>query len=190
LTSVGNKIEPNPIEQLQLKKYKETGDQSILLSLYEPYMELVFGVCLKYLNNRDDAHDAVINIYEELIEKVKKYEIDYFRAWLYQLSKNHCLMILRRKKVYLQEFKDGFMDLSDDAHPGAALLKETQLQLMEHCIEQLNTQQKLSIQLFYLQDKCYLEIASMTEQEVGKVKSHIQNGRRNLKICMEKQATA
>ncbi len=183
-------IAPSLEEKQLLTAYKNTGDQSILFSLYEPYMDLIFGVCLKYLNNRDDAKDAVINIYEELIEKVKKYEIDYFRAWLYQLSKNHCLMILRKKKIHLHEFKDGFMDFSDNMHQGAALQKETQLQLMEHCIEQLNVHQKKSIQLFYLQGKCYLEIASITDQEVGKVKSHIQNGRRNLKICMEKQATA
>ncbi len=183
-------IAPSPEEKSLIQSYKKTGDQSVLFSLYQPYMDLVFGVCLKYLKNQDDARDAVINIYEELVDKVKKYEIDYFRAWLYQLSKNHCLMILRKKKVHLQEFNDGFMEFSDGVHPGAALLKESQLQLMENCIESLNAHQKKSIQLFYLQGKCYLEIASMTSQDVGKIKSHIQNGRRNLKNCMDKQATA
>lgn len=186
MKTINHDIERKLDESQKIDAFKRSGDQSVLLSLYQPYMDLVFGVCLQYLKNRDDAQDAVINIYEELIEKVKKYEIEYFRAWLYQLAKNHCLMILRKKKVYFQEFQDAFMDFSSDEHLSAAFSKETQLNMLEHCIEQLNGYQKQSIELFYLQSKCYFEIAASTQQDIGKVKSHIQNGRRNLKICMEK----
>jgi RNA polymerase sigma-70 factor (ECF subfamily) len=61
-------------DQELIISYKETSDLSILAELYQRYMDLVYGVCMKYLKQHDDAQDAVINIYEELIEKVKKHQ--------------------------------------------------------------------------------------------------------------------
>jgi RNA polymerase sigma-70 factor (ECF subfamily) len=149
-------------------------------------MDLIYGVCLKYLENSEDAQDAVINIYEELISKVLKYDIEYFRAWLYQLAKNHCLMKLRKKKSQPRHISDEFMQLKDEVHLEAVFQKEDQLNLMHHCIEKLVSKQKLAIDLFYLQGKCYNEIAAVTSSDVNTVRSNIQNGRRNLKICMDK----
>lgn len=166
--------------------YQLTGDMDELSLLFQRYMDLVYGVCLKYLKNNEDAKDAVINIFEELIIKVKKHKIDYFKAWLYQLTKNHCLMILRKKKIYPIQIDGEFVQFADDAHPEDAILKETKLRLMEDCIKMLVDSQKESIELFYLKDKCYSEISVITATDIKMVKSHIQNGRRNLKICMEK----
>ena len=149
-------------------------------------MELVYGVCLKYLKNEDNAKDAVINIYEELITKLKKHQVVYFRAWLYQLSKNHCLMILRKKKTIPFQLDIGNMELSDNLHLEEVMNKEAHLHQLEKCIEQLALQQKEAIQLFYIQGKCYKEIAQKSQMDIPKIKSYIQNGRRNLKICMEK----
>ena len=175
-------------DQELIISYKESSDLSILAELYQRYMDLVYGVCMKYLKQHDDAQDAVINIYEELIEKVKKHQIDYFKAWLYQLSKNHCLMKLRKKKGHLMEINDEFMDLQDDSHQELVFIKEQQLNKMDECIEGLKDGQKSSIKLFYYENKCYQEIAAITSTDVLQVKSAIQNGRRNLKICMETQS--
>lgn len=169
-----------------MQDFKSTGDLQILANLYQRYMDLVYGVCLKYLNNNDDAKDATINIYVELIDKLKKYPVDNFKGWLYQLSKNHCLMILRKKKTKPVHIDSENMEFLDDRHPEASQLKEFQFIEMQKCIEQLVDQQKISIELFYLKEKCYKEISEEIGIEVNKVKSYIQNGRRNLKICMEK----
>jgi RNA polymerase sigma-70 factor (ECF subfamily) len=169
-------------------QYKKTENLDVLALLFQRYMDLLYGVCLKYLKNHEDAQDAVINIYEELIVKVKKHEIIYFKAWLYQLTKNHCLMKLRKLNTKMVDFEDGFMQISDDSHQEFVFNKEQQLLHMEECIKTLNQQQKITIELFYLQSKCYNEIAKLANMELGKVKSHIQNGRRNLKICMETQS--
>lgn len=168
--------------------FKSTGDLQILANLYQRYMDLVYGVCLKYLNNNDDAKDATINIYVELIDKLKKYPVDNFKGWLYQLSKNHCLMILRKKKTKPVHIDSENMEFLDDRHPEASQLKEFQFLEMQKCIEQLVDQQKISIELFYIKEKCYKEISEQIGIEINKVKSYIQNGRRNLKICMEKTA--
>jgi RNA polymerase sigma factor (sigma-70 family) len=167
-------------------RYKQNGDLSVLASLYQKYMDLIYGVCLKYLENSEDAQDAVINIYEELITKVLKYEIEHFRAWLYQLAKNHCLMKLRKKRAIPRHVSDEFMHLKDEMHLDEVLLKEERLNAMHKCLEQLVEKQKIAVDLFYLKGKCYNEIASIVESDINTVRSNIQNGRRNLKICMDK----
>ena len=151
-------------------------------------MELVYGVCLKYFKDPEEAKDAVINIFEELVIKLTKYEVNTFKSWLYQLSKNYCLMKIRSKKSQPVNVDIDIMHLPENNHLEEVTEKEDQLNSMESCIEQLPTEQKEAIQLFYLKEKCYKEIAETTETDISKVRSFIQNGRRNLKICMEKQA--
>ena len=171
-----------------VEQYKSAGDINVLGELYGRYMELVYGVCLKYFKEPEEAKDAVINIFEELVTKLKKYDVTNFKSWLYQLSKNHCLMKIRSGKSKPTMVDVDIMHLEENNHLDNVSEKEEQLSGMENCIEQLPAEQKQAIQLFYLWGKCYKEIADLTETDINKVRSFIQNGRRNLKICMEKQA--
>lgn len=171
-----------------VQQYKLSGDMNVLGDLYQRYMDLIYGVCLKYLKTSDDAQDAVINIFEELIHKLKKYEVDNFKGWLYQLAKNHCLMKLRSSKSRPVTIDVEVVHLAENMHLDDVVDKENNLTVMENCIEQLPNDQKSVVQLFYLDEKCYKEIAECTQTDINKVRSFIQNGRRNLKICMEKNA--
>jgi RNA polymerase sigma factor (sigma-70 family) len=171
-----------------VQQYKDTSNMDTLGDLYGRYMDLLYGVCLKYFKEPDEAQDAVIHIFEELVTKVKKYDIDNFKGWLYQLAKNHCLMKLRSRKSQPVNVDADLMHLQENMHLDDVMQKETSLIVMEHCIEQLPSEQKMAIQLFYLQEKCYKEIADTTALDINKVRSFIQNGRRNLKICMDKTA--
>lgn len=171
-----------------VEQYQQHGGMSVLGKLYNRYMELVYGVCLKYLKDPEDAKDSVINIFEELVGKLKKYQVDNFKGWLYQLTKNHCLMKLRSDKKYPVNIDANIVHLAENNHLDNVMEKEQHLNTMEYCIEQLPDEQKTAIQLFYIQEKCYKEIADNTDTDINKVRSFIQNGRRNLKICMEKQA--
>lgn len=166
--------------------YRKDGDLNVLAMLYQRYMDLIYGVCLKYLKDPESAKDAVINIYEELITKLKQHEITNFKSWLYTLSRNHCLMLLRKEKGYTTvEISDQFMQNDELMHLDAVKQKEEQLNSMEKCLEQLSTEQKICVTLFYLEGKCYNDITGQTGIEWNKVRSYIQNGRRNLKLCME-----
>lgn len=166
--------------------YRKDGDLNVLAMLYQCYMDLIYGVCLKYLKDPESAKDAVINIYEELITKLKQHEITNFKSWLYTLSRNHCLMLLRKEKGYTTvEISDQFMQNDELMHLDAVKQKEEQLNSMEKCLEQLSTEQKICVTLFYLEGKCYNDITGQTGIEWNKVRSYIQNGRRNLKLCME-----
>ncbi len=165
--------------------YRQTGDISTLSELYQRYMEQIYAVCLKYLKDPETAKDAVMAIFEELIVKVKKHEINYFKSWVYMVAKNHCLMLLRSQKQMPLESNADFMQLADNLHPDGVFEKEENLNQLTKCIDALSSDQKQSIELFYLQEKSYKEIAGLTNSDWNKVRSLIQNARRNLKNCME-----
>ena len=167
--------------------FRTSGNMEVLAVLFQRYMDLLYGVCLKYLKQPETAKDAVMQIFEELVTKLPKHEVDNFKSWLYTLAKNYCLMQLRTpKNLKTTEFKVESMQLEEEAHLNGIQLKEENLQKLERCLQTLSTEQKKAVELFYLQNKCYKEIADVTGIEWNKVRSFIQNGRRNLKICMDK----
>ena len=168
-------------------EFKQSNSQDALAKLYLRYADLVYGVCLKYLKDGEAAKDAVMNIYTELLQKLPHHEVQNFKSWLYVLAKNHCLMQLRKeKKMVTVEFQPAVMQSEDFSHLDSVLSKEQDFKKLEQCLERLPREQKQSIQLFYLENKCYNEIVEQTGMDWNKVRSLIQNGRRNLKICMEK----
>jgi RNA polymerase sigma-70 factor (ECF subfamily) len=172
-----------------VSEYKSTGDLAVLGELYQRYMELVYGVCLKYYKDPETAKDSVMLIFEELVSKLKKHEVDNFRPWLHQLAKNHCLMQLRTpKNLKTVEFRMEVMQSEEDVHLNGVLDKEENFKKLEFCMGTLAGDQQEAIRLFYLEGKCYNEIVEITGQEWNQVRSSIQNGRRNLKICMEKNS--
>ncbi len=173
-----------------LARYRESGRAVWLGQLYERYLELTYGLCLKYLQSEADAEDAVMNIYEELTEKVRKHEIENFRSWLYVLAKNHCLMKLRRDNKNLTvTYAPHLMQSVDPRHHIMEITDKDngEWRELQDCLSQLNDRQKQCIELFYLQGHSYQEIAECCALELGKVRSFIQNGRRNLRLCMEKK---
>jgi RNA polymerase sigma factor (sigma-70 family) len=168
--------------------YKESGDMSVLGELYQRYMELVYGVCLKYYKETETAKDSVMQIFEELVVKLKKHEVDNFKGWLHQLAKNHCLMQLRTpRNIKTVEFKHELVQNEENVHLNGVLEKEENFKKLEYCLSTLTLDQQQAIKLFYLDGKCYNEIVEITGQEWNQVRSFIQNGRRNLKLCMERK---
>jgi RNA polymerase sigma factor (sigma-70 family) len=167
--------------------YKQNADMEVLAVLFQRYMDLLYGVCFKYLKDGESARDAVMQIFEELVQKLNKHEVDNFKSWLYTLAKNYCLMQLRTpKNLKTTEFNVEVMQSEEEVHLNGIMQKEENFIRLEKCLQTLSTEQKMTVELFYLENKCYKEIADVTGIEWNKVRSYIQNGRRNLKICMEK----
>jgi RNA polymerase sigma factor (sigma-70 family) len=170
-------------EKQLILDFKRTGNLEFLGKLYEPYMPLLYGVCFKYFNDKEQSEDAVMAIFESLIEKLAQHEVTHFKSWLYTLTKNHCLMELRKTKKHQQvELNDDLPASEESFNP----MIEIKLTGMEACLEKLPEEQQWCIRLFYLEHKCYQDIAVTTGFDLKKVKSYLQNGKRNLKICMEK----
>jgi RNA polymerase sigma factor (sigma-70 family) len=166
--------------------YKQDGDIKVLAELYQRYMDLLYAVCLKYLKDPEKAKDAVMTIFEELVSKLLKHEVVHFKGWVYMLAKNFCLMQLRAQKQMPMVSDPDIMQLTENLHLNGVFEKEEHLNQLTKCIDGLSPDQKHTVQLFYLQEKCYKEIAGITNMDWNKVRSLIQNARRNLKICMDK----
>ena len=176
-------------EKQQLLQYKQTSDLAILGQLFAPYMPLLYGVCFKYLQDKDRAQDAVMQIFEELIQKLRQHEIDNFKSWLHVYAKNYCLMQLRREKgkTYLDIEEHLYESDQKLQHEDEERWTDADIESLTDCLGTLQEHQAQCVRLFYLEQKCYQEIVEETGFDYNQVKSYIQNGKRNLKICLEKK---
>jgi RNA polymerase sigma-70 factor (ECF subfamily) len=182
---------PDKSDEELLRLFQDSGQLDPLGELYSRYMHLVYGVALKYLNKREEAQDAVMQIFEKLISDLQGQEVRTFKSWLYVISKNYCLMQIRARKSAdgrLEGYKieQEFMESEQEKHP-IDREEHSLEEALKECIEQLKAEQKQCIELFYYQKQCYQEIAENLEMNEKKVKSYLQNGKRNLKICLDKK---
>ncbi len=177
------------LNDIELLENFYTGNNNEWLGiLLQRYTLLLLGVCMKYLKNEEEAKDAVQQIFLKVITELSKYRVDYFKSWLYMVTRNHCLMKLREKNGKVTKEIDESFLLEEEQIPAAVYIeKEALLSLAEEALEELNKEQKTCVILFYLQKKSYTEIAGATGYTIMQVKSYIQNGKRNLKILVEKK---
>ncbi len=180
----------NESDETLIQHFRKTGELHIVGELYTRYTSLIYGVCLKYLKERDEAKDAVMQLFEKLPGMLKAHEVSHFRSWLYVSARNHCLMQIRSKKgKFTEELTDRVVESEYILHPDGEPELENDLTRLEKCIEELSEEQKQCVKLFFLDEHCYKEIVEKTGFDMNKVKSYIQNGKRNLKICMERSAS-
>lgn len=177
-------------DQILLERFRKRSDKDALGTLFLRYMELVYGVCLKYLGQPEVAQDAVMDIYEHLNRKLPGHEVDNFSGWLYMVSKNHCLQLLRKKNNLLTvSLDDPYMQNGHEVHQEDDEfdfdVPEDITDQLHHCIGQLPDRQQVCIRMFYFEKRSYAEICEMTQQTMDHVRSNIQNGRRNLKKCIQ-----
>ncbi|HLV42330.1 MAG TPA: sigma-70 family RNA polymerase sigma factor [Brumimicrobium sp.] len=166
-----------------LTHYRTNDDKKIIGELYKRYGHLVFGSCLNYLKNKNDAEDIMMNIFMSLGEKVQKHEINYFKSWLFVLTKNECLMVLRKKKYTNIPLNEELVAEQDEKEEKE--IKEIQLEELEAAIASLEPPQDEVITLFYIQQMTYKQVSEKLKLTLNKVKSAIQNGKRNLKIKLK-----
>lgn len=180
--------------------YKATGDLELLGNLYERHMELVYAVCFKYLRDEAESKDAVMQLFEQLIVDLRRHEVTNFKSWLHSVARNHCLMHLRSRRVRVGEGDTELIDEDRPTHEALAVWPEaagfgedeTALDVERHlnrlpdALHRLPDPQRVCIDLFYLQQKSYAEVADLTGYDLKQVKSYLQNGRRNLKLTLQK----
>jgi RNA polymerase sigma-70 factor (ECF subfamily) len=152
---------------------------------------MALGVANKYLQPEDEAKDAVMQVFEQLLKTINNHKIENFKSWLYSVVKNFCLMKIRKEKnltmVREEEGKNifSFMEKEQLLHQEEEKMKEINLNSLETALKMLNEEQKVCIELFYLQQKSYAEVVELTGYTLNNVKSFIQNGKRNLKLKMQ-----
>ncbi|WP_165040730.1 RNA polymerase sigma factor [Dysgonomonas sp. ZJ709] len=170
-----------------LANFKQTGKAEYFQQLYERYIPLIYGLCLKYLQQPEGSQDAVIDIYENLSTRIAGYEIKIFKNWLYSVVKNHCFHILREnKKEIIVNFDSQLMESDDTLDLFSEDIDNDKETALNQCLEKLPEPQRISVSKFFYEDKSYVDIVDETGFNLKSVKSYIQNGKRNLKICIEK----
>jgi len=176
-------------DQELLQNYHADHNSEWLGILLNRYTLLLLGVCMKYLKNEEEAKDSVQQIFLKVIQELQKYKVEYFKSWLYMVAKNHCLMKLRDRQSRIPaELTEKLMAAPEEETDWQALVKTDQtLEIMETALKELNPEQQQCVTLFYLQKKSYQEISDATGFTMLQVKSYIQNGKRNLKLLIEKK---
>ncbi|HNQ13127.1 MAG TPA: sigma-70 family RNA polymerase sigma factor [Bacteroidia bacterium] len=188
-TTNRNHDEQSDIELLN--EYRKSGDHAVAGILFKKYMHLVFGVSMKYLKNSDDAKDMVQKVFEKLMMKLRDFEIHNFPSWLHSLTRNECLMYLRSSKrmdssISFEEDLSLYSQFASENDVDHNML-EQQLQNLEWALKELDKDQRICISLFYIEKLSYKEISEKCNLTFKEVKSFIQNGKRNLKIILEKR---
>lgn len=182
-------------------KYKHISDQELLGNFYAThdaewlgillprYTLLLLGVCMKYLKNEEEAKDGVQQIFLKVITELRKYKVEYFKSWLYMVAKNHCLMKIRDRhgKIPVELTERNVQGVEEQADKLSLLQNDQTFDLMNEALEELSPEQRQCVTLFYLQKKSYQEISDETRFTMMQVKSYIQNGKRNLKLMIERK---
>lgn len=176
-------------DQELLEKFYADHNNEWLGILLERYTLLLLGVCMKYLKNEDDAKDSVQQIFLKVIQELHKYKVEYFKSWVYMVAKNYCLMKLRDRQGKIPvEISEKLAAAPHEETDRQTLLQNDQvLDVMDEALKELNPEQQQCVTLFYLQKKSYQEINEITGFSMLQVKSYIQNGKRNLKILIERK---
>jgi RNA polymerase sigma factor (sigma-70 family) len=169
-------------------RYKATRDPALVGTLFERYAHLALGVSFRYLRQREDAEDAVIEVYEHLLTALLKHEVTNFRSWLHSVVANHCRMVLRRRKgaPASVEATDALLDAVLASAPLARDAEDTEEEMdaLQTALGRLGEGQRRCLELFYLEGHSYVEVARESGYALNEVKSHIQNGKRSLKALL------
>lgn len=180
----------NTADSELISRYRLSHNSDYVGELFQRYTHLVFGVCMNYLKNEDNAKDAVMEIFEKLLIDLKKHDVDNFKSWLYSVAKNHCLMKLRkgntlthRHEEYEKDTRTN-MEFDENLHQNNSEEQEALDKSLYSGIEHLKKEQRICVELFYLQNKSYQEVSEITGYSMKEVKSYLQNGKRNLKIYL------
>ena len=175
-------------DQELLDRYYADGNTKWLGLLLSRYTLLLFGVSMKYLKNEEEAKDAVQFVFLKALTEIPKYKVTWFKSWIYMVARNHCLMQLRNKGL-IKSLEEEHDYLKEEVHGKITLEeKEELLSRMDDAVNELNAEQRTCITMFYLQKLSYQQIVDQTGYSLLQVKSYIQNGKRNLKITLEKRA--
>ncbi len=171
-----------------VEKFKSTGENAYLGELFERYTYFMFCVCIKYFRDEEKSKDAVMQIVEKLMTDIRRHDIQNFKPWLHTVVKNHCLMQLRSEKTMDKKQqlldKDAIVFMESDMvmHLDEGFDLELKAEILMEALNDLDAEQKVCIELFYLQEKSYANVCETTGYTMNQVKSFIQNGKRNLKI--------
>lgn len=185
------KKEYNSDEEL-IKHYKQSGNKELFADLFKKHVSVVYGTCLFYLQDKDEAQDATMQLFEKLMLDINNREIDNFKGWLSFVVRNHCISLIRKNKSQSKNIKSYYeFEYENPDYEQEEKINSVSddilLENMKDCLPKLKENQRVCVELFYLKNKSYQDIANETNFSLNEIKSYIQNGKRNLKLLIEEQ---
>lgn len=179
-------------DEALLLDFRQSGDKDLFAELFKKHVTTVYGTCLFYLQDKDEAQDATMILFEKMLLDIGTREINNFKAWLGFVVRNHCISLIRKKKTVNKNLKSYYeFELEDSSYETEEKIQSVSddvlLQEMKSCLPKLKERQRICVEQFYLHNKSYQDIANETGYNLNEVKSHIQNGKRNLKLLIEEQ---
>lgn len=178
----------NKTDEELVAAYKESGNKNVFADLFKNHVNTIYGTCLFYLQDKDEAKDEVMNIFEKLLLDLKQNDIKNFKAWLGFVVRNHCISVIRKRNTAMKNVK-GYYEYKETTYETELKIENvSEEKLIEHlkeCLPKLKETQHKCIELFYLKNLSYQQISELTGYEINEVKSYIQNGKRKLKLLIE-----
>jgi RNA polymerase sigma-70 factor (ECF subfamily) len=182
------------------RQYRLSGERRLLGELFQRHLQGLLALAYRYLRDAESARDLVMQVFEKLIVVLREQDLERVKPWLYQVTRNEALMQLRREKrqksraeAYEAEFQAQKsrerVESAQAEHlvgEGPDAAQHARLQALQEALQGLKPEQQRCVTLFYLQGKSYQQVAEATGWPLKSVKSHIQNGKRNLKLAMSK----
>ncbi|MBL7961624.1 sigma-70 family RNA polymerase sigma factor [bacterium] len=175
-----------------IESYRHSRDERYLSELFSRYAYLVYFLCNKYFDTKVDSDDAAIEIFTKISNKLLEIDVKNFKSWLYHVTKNFCLDKVNKNNNIQCEF----VPISDDDEnlfmqfPQFDRLMGTnadQVELLQEAVRKLDPEQKECVKLFYFKKKSYNEIMEIKQWDMDKVRSRLQNARRNIIMYLEKR---
>lgn len=178
-----------------ISKYRFSHDNSYLGELFLRYIPYVYGVSLGTLKNQREAEELTLTVYNKISSDLKRIEVKNFNTWLYQLVKNLCNIEVKKKSAVEGESKNILIEELTHDDQGMyinatenTISEKIDTNSLRLAINTLNENQKICIDLFYIQNKSYQEVADSTGFSLNQVKTNIQNGKRLLKTYLENKS--
>jgi RNA polymerase sigma factor (sigma-70 family) len=180
----------NKTDEELISGFKQSGNKTMFADLFKNHVNAIYGTCLFYLQDKDEAKDAVMNIFEKLMVELQVNDIKNFKAWLSFVVRNHCISAIRKKNSIFKNTKSYYdYEYNETSYETEEKIEsindDVLLEYMQECLPKLKENQYKCIELFYLKDLSYQQVSELTGYDINEVKSYIQNGKRKLKLLIE-----
>lgn len=166
------------------------GDRSAFEDLYARTSAKLFGICLRILNERTQAEEALQDVYLAIWHKAGMY--DGGRAspitWLAMIARNKSIDLLRSSRgERLSQPIDLAAEIADDGASVSELAAaHDDSRRLHACFEELSGEQRRVIHTAFFEGCTYEEIAVRSDTPLGTVKSWVRRGLLKLKACLQR----
>ena len=171
----------------------KAGNEQALETLVKRHLSLVYGSCLRYLGNQDEAEDAVQEAFVKVWRNLKKIDPKKkFKAWVMEIAKNTCLDILKKKRaVPMSAFEDeaGFNYLAEslvstDQSPSEAAEQSILRRVLNSALEKLSPAYQKVLSLYYKEGLNFREISDTLNEPLHTIKSRHRRAIINLRLIL------